>query len=100
MWLKVLSESTKNGREGLDTASFKYNFVLDEEVITAIHHVRNMYYVDALISSKVYGEPIRTINDHDSMSVQIPLGNLADDKFYFEYINWLTRLKELIDLYS
>ncbi|HCG5579967.1 TPA: hypothetical protein NJ023_004639 [Vibrio parahaemolyticus] len=97
MWLEVISESTKNGREGLERASFKYNFILDQKIITAIHKVTSDYYVDVLISSDVYGEPNHIFNNNDTMDVPMPFGNLAAEKFYLEYIRDLKNLKEEID---
>ncbi len=97
MWLNVISDSTKNGRDGLDRASFKYNFILDQEIITAIHDVISDYYVDALVSSEVYGVPNHIFNTNDSMENPMPLGNLAAEKFYIEYINDLQILKNIID---
>lgn len=97
MWLDVISDSTKNGREGLDKASFKYNFILDQEVITAIHKVTSDYFVDVLISSEVYGVPNHTFNTNDSMDNPMPFGNLAAQEFYLEYMNDLGDLKKVID---
>lgn len=96
MWLKVISESTKSGREGLDRASFKYNFILNQKIITAIHKVTSDYYVDALISSDVYGVPNHKFNTNDSMDNPMRFGNLAAEKFYLEYIEDLQKLKNEI----
>lgn len=80
MWLTVISYSTKNGRKGLDKASFKYNFILDQEIITEIHKVTSDYFVDAQVSSEVYDTPIHIFNTNDFMDDPMPFGNLAAKK--------------------
>lgn len=96
LWPKVLSDSTKTGKAGLDNASFKFNFLLDQEIIDNIHRVTTAYYGDALVAASVYGPDGASGGARQGSDV-MPLANLADMKFFRGYVAALTDLKRRLD---
>lgn len=91
MWLEVLSNSSKRGREGLDLAQGKFNAFLDREIIVAIQNVIACHELTTLtVANDAFGR-LR------EQGRKMPFGDLTDPKFYFEYVQALTELHAAVE---
>lgn len=96
-WRSILSTSTLNGREALESARETFYPLLDDDLIVAIQEVLGSYYLDVLSGAE--GFITKVESDPHWTGRPYPLENLSDFKEAQRYLTALLALRAALDMH-